>query len=120
MANTYFEICAYIQKIMLSHIKSPQTFIYYTKTYQKHEITFSKIHLVQQSIFSKKYKFIKISFFCLFSWPAFGGPTILVYTYIYIYIYKTFFINIFSLSLSLSLYIFSLYIHTKIIIIIYI
>ena len=41
----------------------------------------------QKYIFFKKFDFKMISVLWRFSWPAFGGPKILIYIYIYIYIH---------------------------------
>ena len=46
----------------------------------------SKAPTSQTPTFFKKSTFIRISVFCSFVWPAFGGPTFLEYICIQIYI----------------------------------
>ena len=71
----------------LNRIETLKTSIYNKKHINKHENTFSTIQFILKNIFCQKYKFIKISVFRRCSWPAFGGPKILVYIYIYVFVY---------------------------------
>ena len=90
-SKTFFRICSYIQKMTLNLIQTLKTSIYNQKHTKNTKIHFQKsitssFFSFQKSILKKTIN-SKIRFVRWCSWPAFGGPIILVYIYIYTYIY---------------------------------
>ena len=68
----------------LNLIKAFKITRYNTKHTQHIKLHIQRSFFVIKTHTSQRYKFIEISFIRLLSWPAFGGPKILVYIYTYI------------------------------------
>ena len=79
-------VCSYIQKMTLNLIETSKITIAKTKYNQNTKLHFHSSIFLKHPSFSTKLTFIRISVFCLFLCPAFGGPNFLVYIYSYMYI----------------------------------